>query len=73
MGAKDKYQLEYAPAAYADLYGILDYISNELQEPDTAYEQIERIEASTQALGEFPYKAPLARDIVLLRIEAFVC
>jgi len=65
MGQRDKYQLAYAPTADTDLDELFAYIAHELQEPDTAYNLIERIEASILKLQYFPYKAPIARDPLL--------
>lgn len=65
MDAKNKYRLEYAPAVYEDLDEIFSYISTELQEPDTAYNLIERIEAAVLTIPCFPYKSPVARDAML--------
>lgn len=67
MAEKNEYRLEYTPLAYEDLDEILGYIAIELQVPDTAVLQIERIEAAIAALPAFPHKAPIARDVMLAR------
>ena len=67
MGRSNSYTLEYAPSAFADLDEILDYISTELQAPETAMSQIERIEKAIITLRSFPYRVPPAKDTTLAR------
>lgn len=65
MASRSEYRLEYTPIAYEDLDNIFAYIALELQEPETAFNLIERIEEAVLKLLEFPYKAQEVRDILL--------
>jgi len=67
MGRNNSYTLEYAPSAYTDLDEILNYISTELQAPETAMGQIERIEKAILTLRAFPYRIPPAKDATIAR------
>ena len=48
-------QVEFSELARLDLHGIHDYISNELDSPETARRIIERLTSSAANLGRFPH------------------
>ena len=74
-------RIEITEQADHDLRGIYEYIAFELQSPDDAAGQLERLEKSIAKLGEFPEKfaryendAWRDRDLRMMLVDHFrVC
>ena len=49
-----KYEIEITTKAKSDIIGIYDYIASELLAPETAVNQIDRLEKSILGLGFMP-------------------
>ena len=54
----DKYNVKMMSRALRDLDGIYDYIANNLSEPGTALNLVDRIENAILSLETMPYRCP---------------
>jgi plasmid stabilization system protein ParE len=54
------YPIRYLPAANWDLMDIMDYIM--VDNPEAAYEMIDKIDAAITRLGQFPPSCPEPDD-----------
>ena len=59
------YKVVFTHPAVADLEGIMDYISIELQEPDSAKRMVTRIKELVLGLSSMPKHHPLILDKAL--------
>jgi len=67
MASTYEYRIGLAPLANDDLFDIAEYITNELQSPQSAEVQLRRIKAAIMTLGDYPYRVPLIRESLLAR------
>jgi plasmid stabilization system protein ParE len=58
----DKYNVKLYTRAYQDLDNIYTYIAENLQEPSTALQMVDELEAAIFSLEELPERCPI-RDI----------
>ena len=61
----DKYRIMLVPQAKNDILNIGDYITYTLLEPDISRNFINGLRLAISELSIFPYKFPLAQDLVL--------
>ena len=54
-----QYTLKITDKALADMTAIYDYIANQLQSPETAMQQYDRIVEAIETLSAFPERCPL--------------
>ncbi len=63
------YELEYLPLARKDMVDIVQYISQELCNPDAAYKLAEDFIQAAEDMRTFPYGTPVRTSIRPLKQE----
>lgn len=64
-----KYKLRYLPRAQKDLINIIDYISDDLNSPQTAMDFVDILDESISRLKEFPFSCSLYHSQKTLETE----